>query len=232
MRETAQSESATLLPGMSRGVHESMAASEQDVTLCILCGERERKKGRRVCGHCQMHVERAQRGPDRMRALTVYRREYKRRIRRERGCRLRSDMASAAAARRAARPKRVFTSLAIELRKLMLPSVERSRMYGRLVAYTNTTSKRWSPKAEQWRALAHAASDGTVTAESIIALLLREPECSLCGASVPLAIRSLDHVRALAEGGAHSIHNLRVACVPCNREKGGRLGASISNAQR
>lgn len=40
-----------------------------------------------------------------------------------------------------------------------------------------------------------------------------------------------DHIVPLAEGGEHSYANVQVAHVFCNRSKGGRLGAAITNAK-
>jgi len=46
--------------------------------------------------------------------------------------------------------------------------------------------------------------------------------CYLCGEKVPLGSRHVDHVRALANGGAHRASNLGVTCASCNLEKGSK----------
>lgn len=40
--------------------------------------------------------------------------------------------------------------------------------------------------------------------------------CQLCGCSVEPGAFHLDHIVPWAEGGEHSVDNLRVACPPCN----------------
>jgi hypothetical protein len=47
--------------------------------------------------------------------------------------------------------------------------------------------------------------------------------CQYCGASVSLGSATLDHVKPLSRGGAHSWDNVVTACRPCNIRKGDRL---------
>jgi hypothetical protein len=46
--------------------------------------------------------------------------------------------------------------------------------------------------------------------------------CVYCGKVLPDDLLSLDHVEPRRKGGDHSDGNLVTACIPCNREKGGR----------
>lgn len=44
--------------------------------------------------------------------------------------------------------------------------------------------------------------------------------CSLCGASLSLRTRNLDHIVPIAEGGSNDDDNLRLTCGSCNWSKG------------
>jgi hypothetical protein len=46
--------------------------------------------------------------------------------------------------------------------------------------------------------------------------------CQYCGAHPPSVILHVDHILAVANGGANSIDNLITACQPCNLGKGAR----------
>jgi 5-methylcytosine-specific restriction endonuclease McrA len=55
---------------------------------------------------------------------------------------------------------------------------------------------------------------GHISASDILALWKRQPSCVVCGNG-----RGIDHIRALADGGAHDVVNLQTMCKPCNRSK-------------
>jgi len=44
--------------------------------------------------------------------------------------------------------------------------------------------------------------------------------CKLCLKRFSLNLLTLDHIMPLALGGTWAIHNLQLACYPCNQEKG------------
>ena len=44
----------------------------------------------------------------------------------------------------------------------------------------------------------------------------REPACAWCGAPLASEEATVDHVVALADGGAHQLDNVVLACGPCN----------------
>jgi hypothetical protein len=47
--------------------------------------------------------------------------------------------------------------------------------------------------------------------------------CRYCGARAPDAVLVVDHVVAVANGGASTIHNLVTACEPCNAGKAAKV---------
>jgi len=51
--------------------------------------------------------------------------------------------------------------------------------------------------------------------------------CQYCGATPPAVVLHLDHIQALADGGADDEHNLITACVACNLGKGVRSLRSV-----
>lgn len=48
--------------------------------------------------------------------------------------------------------------------------------------------------------------------------------CEYCGVAVTRSTRHIDHSVSLANGGTHSMRNLRNACAPCNLAKGAANG--------
>lgn len=67
-------------------------------------------------------------------------------------------------------------------------------------------------------------SDGTVTAEALRALLDSATTCCYCGSSFNANNRAtFDHYVPLVRGGAHSLGNIRIACLACNNSKSARL---------
>lgn len=62
-------------------------------------------------------------------------------------------------------------------------------------------------------------SDGTVTASTVGALIEQGRSCFYCGKLIGTEERSVDHVVSIAEGGAHSVSNIVIACKPCNIRK-------------
>lgn len=94
-------------------------------------------------------------------------------------------------------------------------------------------SRRWAKenpeKARAKRALRRARLAGVV----IIPFTHKELEahlakfggrCWMCGMSAT----ELDHVKPVVLGGAHTLDNLRPACLPCNRRKGAREWPSMT----
>lgn len=47
--------------------------------------------------------------------------------------------------------------------------------------------------------------------------------CYLCEKVLGRDEVSLEHVAPLSRGGSHTLNNVRIACLPCNRRKGARL---------
>jgi 5-methylcytosine-specific restriction endonuclease McrA len=82
-------------------------------------------------------------------------------------------------------------------------------------AYAARHAKPWDKRRE----LAHAQSDGTLTLAVVAALFDHASVCPYCGATMTAGDRSLDHCEPLSLGGPHSISNVLVCCVPCNRAK-------------
>jgi 5-methylcytosine-specific restriction endonuclease McrA len=62
-------------------------------------------------------------------------------------------------------------------------------------------------------------NDGTLTGDVIVRLFANAKHCHYCGRRMRSVEKSLDHVIPLDRGGAHSIHNVVVACKPCNFSK-------------
>lgn len=190
--------------------------------LCIECLERPRKKGRRRCERCSYRREKP-RDPKKIS-------ENKKRRRIARGGLSREEihLRSLAKKQEKERSKRPINILI----QHGLSKEEASKIKHRLAHYLYTKTQKRSAKAEQWRRLADSQSDGTITKTALIALLIAYDSCPDCGTTIPLPQRSLDHVQSLSSGGNHSISNLRVVCVRCNRSKGGREGAQIRNERR
>lgn len=55
--------------------------------------------------------------------------------------------------------------------------------------------------------------------------LLRDygSQCWWCQRALPAKKLTLDHLLPQSKGGSHSLENLRLACVPCNSERGNSL---------
>ena len=190
---------------------------------CAICGVNPRKYQRTKCGRCAWLAEDRQKG-------TARRTAFKRRARRAAGCRTRAEISAEAQVRaferaqiRKARPKPLAPYIA-----LGLTTAQARRMMAKLKHYLKPRRRRVDCKASRWAAMAQASSDGSITLDSIIALLLSSEACCYCQIPLALTDRSIDHAEALAIGGAHSLSNLVVCCVRCNRIKGGKLGAQLS----
>ena len=48
-------------------------------------------------------------------------------------------------------------------------------------------------------------------------------KCWWCQCSFPARKLTLDHLVPQSKGGSHSLENLRLACVPCNSDRGNSL---------
>jgi len=52
--------------------------------------------------------------------------------------------------------------------------------------------------------------------------------CGVCRQPVDFDTFTIDHIRPIAKGGAHSLWNIQLAHVSCNSSKDGSLPASLS----
>jgi len=100
-------------------------------------------------------------------------------------------------------------------------------------AYSREYSKQHLSDGAAWSAKRRALKAGTLIGATAAQLAeikeiyrrAKEDEnirCYLCGKKVPLGERHVDHVRALANGGAHRASNLGVTCASCNLGKGAK----------
>ena len=64
--------------------------------------------------------------------------------------------------------------------------------------------------------------------DPMIAWLIAERRCYLCGEDIAQADLELDHVIPLSRGGTHTFDNVRAAHLRCNRRKGRRLLSELS----
>jgi 5-methylcytosine-specific restriction endonuclease McrA len=96
--------------------------------------------------------------------------------------------------------------------------------------------ERWNRYADKWRkenpdelrayaqkrmVIVRTQTVGTVTADDIKAILAENgSRCVYCNKRKATTI---DHVIPLSRGGAHAVHNLAGACLPCNASKGSKL---------
>lgn len=68
-----------------------------------------------------------------------------------------------------------------------------------------------------------ATEDGTLTGAVIVDLFSKTKACHYCSKPMRSVEKSIDHVIPLCAGGAHSLHNVVIACKPCNFAKGKRV---------
>lgn len=66
-----------------------------------------------------------------------------------------------------------------------------------------------------------ASDDGTLGPVELKAIYEKE-NCYWCKKFVEKSDRTLEHIKELCEGGAHSIHNTTMACRSCNSSRKGR----------
>ena len=64
-----------------------------------------------------------------------------------------------------------------------------------------------------------AACDGTLTKRAIYKIFSRTKQCGYCGKAMSFGDKSLDHLVPISRGGAHSIENVEVVCLTCNKQK-------------
>jgi 5-methylcytosine-specific restriction endonuclease McrA len=76
------------------------------------------------------------------------------------------------------------------------------------------------------------SDDGTLTQSALGMLYANAKDCPYCGCFLHSLNKTLDHVTPVARGGAHSIHNVRICCVPCNTAKANRTPDEWQAAQR
>jgi len=207
--------------------------------LCITCGKRPRKAGRRQCGPCAYRSEDQEKARLRRQKGRTQRREHKRRLRRAQGAEPMEVIRQRAALRAAQRPK--LSAVEREARRL-----ERLRARPWLQFRDGATRYRWRyqndaefaqrereraivfrfthpeiaakcDRGDHWR-LATLRADGSVT-EEVVRKLLRASSCYLCGVELTPDNRSIDHRIALALGGGHTASNLAPCCLACNARK-------------
>ncbi len=219
--------------------------------LCITCGERPRKKGRRQCGPCAYRSEDQDKAQLRRQRGRGQRREYKRAQRQAAGCEsmemIRARAAQKQAEREAKRTQRKASTLASRP-WLQYPHhsaamyrsryqndpefAQRERERAIVFRFTHPEIAAKSDRGRHWQ-LAASRADGSVT-EGVVRNLLHARSCYLCGVELTPANRSIDHRVALILGGNHSAGNLAPCCMPCNRAKAmhERRQAREARAQR
>jgi 5-methylcytosine-specific restriction endonuclease McrA len=76
----------------------------------------------------------------------------------------------------------------------------------------------------RWHYRRNESDDGTITAESVIALLKSQDFCcTICAAYLTKsAHKQLDHVKPLSKGGRHTLSNVQWLCRTCNISKGAK----------
>jgi hypothetical protein len=176
--------------------------------LCVTCGERPRKSGRRQCGPCAYRAEDREKYHERKVRGREQRKEYKRRLRRAAGCELLVDKLARAAEKRAeAEALRVERQAAnsIERKPWLALSrgadrfrwryqndpefAERERERAIIFRFTHPEHAAKSDRSIHW-SLAAARADGSVT-EEVVTRLLRAETCYLCGNSLTRKNRSI-----------------------------------------
>ncbi len=204
--------------------------------LCITCGERPRKKGRRQCGPCAWRSEDPEKVRARRERSRPQRTEYKRRVRRAAGAERRELRRARAAQKRAeAEAKRAERIAANSIERkpwLALKGgaerfrwryqndpefAQRERERAIVFRFTHPDLAVKGDPGNHWR-LAAASADGSVT-EAVVRALLAARSCYLCGIELTPANRSIDHRVAVSLGGLHTAGNLAPCCLPCNRAK-------------
>jgi len=212
--------------------------------LCIKCGKRPRKKGRKLCGHCAWRAE----DPDKAR---IRRREYKRRLRRAQGAEpmevKRERAAKRRAEREAKRAERLRANSPERKPWLQYPDGSAARFRSRYrhdpafaqrerdraIVYRFTHPDRAAAaerSGQHWKRAAETA-DGSVTA-TVVRRLLAARTCYLCGVELTPANRSIDHIIPISRGGKHIAKNLAPCCRPCNRKKDRKIAVPSTGASR
>lgn len=72
------------------------------------------------------------------------------------------------------------------------------------------------------RARKLSSCDGTVTQNAMSELFLDSTECCYCCRSFDNLKKSVDHIIPLVRGGPHSMKNIAICCLSCNRKKQAR----------
>ena len=211
--------------------------------LCITCGVRPRKKGRRQCGRCAWRSE----DPEKAR---IRRREYKRRHRRAQGAEpievRRERAAKQRAECEARRAERLLASSLERKPWLQYPSGSAARYRSRYqndpafaqrerdraIVFRFTHPDRAAAAerfGQHWKRAAQT-SDGSVTV-AVVRRLLTARTCYLCGVELTPANRSIDHIIPISRGGKHLAKNLAPCCQSCNRKKDRKLAVPLGPLQ-
>ena len=64
-----------------------------------------------------------------------------------------------------------------------------------------------------------AVCDGTITKRVVYEMFARTKSCGYCGVAMQYQDKSMDHLIPISRGGAHSIENVEVVCLQCNKAK-------------
>jgi hypothetical protein len=76
-------------------------------------------------------------------------------------------------------------------------------------------------------------SDGTMTHEAVKRLFAVATNCFYCNKPFGSAVeKSLDHKMPVSKGGAHSIYNVVISCLPCNIDKSTMTAEEYAGKQK
>lgn len=84
---------------------------------------------------------------------------------------------------------------------------------------------------QKWKSLPNPGTH--ITASDLAGVWLRDAgQCYLCETEVTLMQASFDHVIPWADGGPHSVANLRTCCIACQRSKYTKSPKEYANYQK
>lgn len=161
-----------------------------------------------------------------------WRKNYKRKLRRDAGCRLRADIPAQVEAKRQ-KQERARAERALEREAQRQARIKEKPW----TDHTLTDAQRWKIRYEldpEWREKEYARlinqkmlrrykmQTPGVSGAEIKALKDAHHQCAYCAKPLTHQQKTVDHVVALSRGGLHEIGNLTIACGPCNRAKSNR----------